>query len=290
MASLDIRDEIDDSLTEGELPAQGGGQITPTVLPGFHLLQLPGNLDQCWEAKDYEKKDDDGNVMVYQPGTKNAQGEDLAGKPIIEQHFLLKFDKDSPLIVVGGGTFDGLPVMATITTLPRKRGKKTDANRPNVADMTYFVRDCLNDNSPVKFRKDWIAIVNKYAGKVIRIESGLSAQCDPERVKYVDDGTGKTIEDPDGQKGCGQAQGPKSKQGSRLYTSDFKIKLYQVKATGEAWHTREDAVQAAAAIGLGVDQIAVIDSFTDRGTCKNCGAALRGFFRIERFCKPLASV
>lgn len=271
---LEFRNDVEESMTEGDLPEQGGGQRTPTIMPAIHLFRLPANLDQCWDARDYEKKDAEGNVM---------NGPD--GKPLVEQHLLLQFDKDNPLVVVGG-EYDGLPAHATITTMGRRRGKRNDPKAPVVADMTYLLRDALNDNTPIKFRKDYFAAINKHAGQVIRLETGLSAQCNPERVRYIDDGAGNVIEDPDGTKGCDAAGG---KPKSRLYTNDFKVTQYQVKTTGEVFNTRDEAVAAAAALSLPATDVKAIETFTDRAWCKSCGAALRGFFRIERFLKPLAS-
>lgn len=278
--ALALRDDVEESLTEGELPSQGGSFV-PTVLPNHYHLRLPANLDQCWDAKDYEKKDSDGHVIMG-PDSKT---------PLVEQHLLLKFGKENPLIVVGG-EFDGLPVSSTITTMARRRGKKGDATAPIVSDMTYFLRDSLNDQATkIVMRKDYIPAINRFAGKIFRIESGLSAQCDPERVRYIDDGNGGVVEDPDGVKGCDQAQGPQSKVGSRLYTSDFKVKRFQVNSTGEVFNTREEALESCTALGLAAaSEIKPIDSFVDRAWCKNCGAALRGFFRIERFAKPIAGI
>lgn len=275
--AIQFRDEVEESLTTGELPEQGGGAIVPTVLPGIHTLRLPANLDQLWDAKDLEKRDSNGNVVM---------GAD--GNPVLEQHFFLSFDKDNPLIVVGGD-FDGLPVSANISTLARLRGKKTDANRPRVADMTYLLQTSLNDKSPIRFRKDFVAAVNRHAGEIIRIESGLQAQCSSERVRYIDDGTGRAIEDPDGTKGCDHAAGPQSKEGSRLYSQDFKIQMFRNAATGETFNSRDEALQSVAAMGLGADQVQPVNTYSDRAICKNCVALLRGFFRIEKFLPPLAS-
>ena len=275
--ALNLRNDVEESMTEGELPSQGSSYV-PTILPAIHSLRLPANLDQCWDAKDYEKKDDDGNVI---------QGPD--GKPVVEQHLLLRFDKENPLIVVGGD-FDGLPATGTISTMARRRGKRGDPNAPKVSDMTYFLRDSLADATPIKFRKDYIPAINKHAGHVIRIESGLSAQCDETRVRYIDDGAGGVVEDPDGVKGCGAAGGEKGgRKLERLYTNDFKVKQFRIEATGETYNNREEALEAAGAMSLGADQVKQIEVFTDRAYCKSCGAALRGFFRMERFLKPLAS-
>lgn len=291
--ALNLRDEVEQSLTEGELPSQGGS-ATPTIFPGIHHLLLPANLDQCWSAFDVQKKDAQGNVLTTPApaGTKDTNGNDISGQPIpvVEQHLMLKFDKDNPL-VVSGGEYDGLPVSATISTLARRRGKKTDPNAPMVADMTYLLRDCLNDQSTkITFRKDYVPAINRFAGQMIRIESGLQAQCDPERVRYISDGGGGVIEDPDGVKGCGAAGGEKGgKKLERLYTNDFKVPGFQVIDTGETYNSREEALEAATAINLGADRIKQITRYTDRIICRTCGATLRGFFRIERFLKPLAS-
>jgi hypothetical protein len=272
----EIRDEAEESFTGGEgapeLPEQGGS-FTPTILPGTHLFRLPANIDQAWEAKDYEKKNADGTVIM------------AGDKPAVEQHLLLKFNEDAPLIVVSDDEYNGLPAHATITTIARPRGKKSDPNRPHVHDLTYFVRDSLNDKTPVTKKKEWIPLVNKYAGYLVRVEHGLSAQCSSDRVRYIDDGTGKAIEDPDGTKGCDHAAGEKSVDGSRLYTNDFKVKYWQSAASGNNYNTREEAIEQ----GEPADQLKQLTGFSDRAVCKNCGAMLRGFFRIERFLKPLAS-
>lgn len=269
---LQIRDEREESLTEGELPSQGGGYV-PTILPGRDFFRIPANVDQCWEARDYEKKDIDGNVVV-----------DGTGKPVIEQHFLLKFDKENPLVVVGG-EYDGLPAQATITTIPRRHGKKGDPKATMVHDITYLVRTSLGDKTQVTKRHEWMPIINKYAGHIIYLEHGLSAGCDPERVRYVDDGTGKSIEDPDGTKGCDHAQGMEKKAGSRLYTNDFKIMVFQDTTTGATYNTRDEAIEA----GVAAASVKQVPAFVDTVTCKGCGARLRGFFRIEKFLAPLAS-
>lgn len=241
-----------------ELPSQGGSR-TPTILPGVSLFRLPPNLDQCWMPFDVEKKIDKV-VQTYPAGTM-VNGEDVSGKPIIEHHLMLVFDSENPLVVVGG-EFDGLPVnYVSISTLPRKRGKGDDA--PNVPDMTYFVRKSLNDQTPVLTRRDWMTIVNKYPGAVVRFEHGLSAFCDPERVRYISDGAGGVLEDPNGEHGCGK--GAAGKEGGRFYTSAFRVKELDTEGNETGRMVYVDSIQ-----------------------CPNCGAMLRGFFRVEKFMPPLA--
>ncbi len=247
------------AMTADELPSQGGSR-TPTILPGTSTFRLPANIDQCWEPFDFEKKI--GGVVQTHPAGTVIGGVDVSGQAVIEHHLMLKFDSENPLIVEGG-PYDGLPVnYVSISTMPRKRGKGDDA--PSVPDMTYFVRKCLKDASPVQKRSDWMAIVNKHAGAIIRLEHGLSAFCDPERVRYIGDGAGGVIEDPDGNHGCGK--GPAGKERARFYTSAFHVD----EVDGDGNKTGRKV-------------------YTDAVTCPNCGAALRGFFRVEKFLEPLAS-
>jgi hypothetical protein len=104
------------------------------------------------------------------------------------------------------------------------------------------------------------ATINKYAGKTIRIEHGLSAHCRPDAVRYIDDpskpGQG-TIKDPTGAKGCGddskRRADDKGKKG-RYYTKDFK------DAEGK---------------------------YQTEVECLDCPAILRGFPSVERFLPPL---
>lgn len=256
-AELNLRDEVEDSYTGEDLPAQMGSP-TPTIFPGIDLFQIPPNVDQCWDAKDVQRKDADGNLLANADGT-----------PLVDQHLFLKFDRDSPLIVVGG-PYDGLPATATISTMARNRARKGEEPRL-VADLTYFVRDSLQDKTPVAKRKDWIAIVNKHAGHLVRLEHGLSAFCDPERVRYLsEDGTedGRSVLDPTETHGCGMSDG--KREGSRLYSQAFKSSEEELDANGNPTGRK-------------------ITTWRESAVCKGCGAMLRGFFRVERFLKPLAS-
>lgn len=268
---LALRDEREETYTGEDLPAQGGGFV-PTIFPGRDFFRLPANLDQCWEAKDYEKKDRDGNVI---PDPADPT------KPQVEQHLLLRMDQENPMVVVGGD-YDGLPATATVTTIARRRGKKTDKDAPMVHDLTYLVRTSLADKTPVSLKKEWPAVVNRHAGAIVFLEHGLSANCDPERTRYIDDGTGSGIEDPDGIKGCGKANG---KEHGRLYSNDFKVSRFQDDRTGSVYNTREEALEAE----VPAANIKVVQVFVDTVYCKGCGARLRGFFRVEKFLPPPAS-
>ena len=127
---------------------------------------------------------------------------------------MLKFDRNSPL-VVQGGPHDGEPMTATFSTHPRQRGKTDDPKTAWIADAAYLLDLALADKSRPASSKLLETLINKYGGKVIRLEHGLSGQCRPDRVRYIrvttSEGT-TDLQDPTGQKGCGR----------RYYTRDFK--------------------------------------------------------------------
>lgn len=218
---------------EGELPEQGGGS-RETLLPGTHTFRLPDNLEGLWH---------DGNGIV-----DNRPGSPTHGQKVIRPS--LKFDKNNPLIVVGGPD-DGAPMLATIGTNPRPRGKKDDPKTPYISDAAFFLEIGLQDKSRPKTLPELKATINRYGGKTVRIEHGLSAQCNPEKVRYIAveaaDEAGNvhvtSMQDPDGTKGCGR----------RYYTKDFKLPA---------------------------------GGYSDQLQCQ-CGAYLRGFEQIERFLPPV---
>lgn len=245
---LIVRDDDETTVTGGELPEQGTPQ-TPTILPGIHLFRLPAALAQCWGSFDVRKKDANGNVMTFPAGTKDAAGADIGGQEMSEQHLMLKLDRDNPLICIDpNGPYDGLPAQANINTMGRKRGKRDDPNAPIVSDMTYFKVKSLGDLTVIAKRKDWIPVINKHAGAVVRLDHGLRATCREDAVRYIPDTADETgqraVKDATGTMGCGK----------KYYTNAFRVE------------------------GGG---------FADQVNCE-CGARLRGFFQIERFLEPQA--
>lgn len=247
---LGLRDDVIEE-TPADLPEQMGGQGLPPLMPGISLFRIPANLVQCWESYDEALKDDQGNVLAHPPGTNKMVGGqliDVSGQPKVIQRLRVKFDKDTPLIVVGGENNDR-PVATTISNQPRNRARKGEP-KLLVADMAYLLRESLVFKGPLTKNSEWYAAMNQYAGKVFRSEHGLIAFCNPEKVRYINDandpsGLGSVI-DPSGQHGCGK----------RHYTSSFKL----------------PAAQGG--------------KFSDIVYCTQCQAKLRGFFQIERFLKP----
>jgi hypothetical protein len=235
-ATTDIAGEV---WPEGDLPAQGGG-FGPTLMPGIDTFLIPENLAQLWDEIDM--KESNPRSPRYGQTCKYNR---------------LKFDKNSPLIVVEGPN-KGETFTLTIHGHQRPRGGKADdPATPWVSDLAYMLDIGLGDHSRPSSAQALKATINKYAGKTIRLEHGLSAHCRADKQRYILNAEDKSILDPTGQKGCGddtkQREDKKGKQG-RYYTRDFKD-----PTTGE---------------------------YVEEIECE-CGAILRGFPNLERFVPPL---
>lgn len=194
-----------------EMPDQGGGARRSTLYPGIYELKLPDSLIALWhdvEVKDTRQFLKDGQPNpTYDQKVKRRQ---------------LKFDRNAPLVVVGG-TCDGEPMTASFSSAPRprsfKKGASKDPATPWISDLAYLLDISLGDTSRPTTPKALEAAINKHAGKTIRLETGLTAQCRADKVRYlgvlvVEDGkeVEKQIADPTGKKGCGK----------RYNTKDFK--------------------------------------------------------------------
>lgn len=241
---VDIPGEV---YPEGDMPAQMG-DFGPTLLPGIDTFIIPANIAQLWDTQ---------AIKDSRPGSPTL------GQPV--NRLRLKFDRNSPLTIADGTNKDET-MTATFTGNPRPRGKMTDPATPWVSDLAYFLEIGLGDKSRPKTPDALKAQINKYAGKTVRLEHGLSAHCREDKVRYIldpaDDTGTKSILDPAGTKGCSndqkpRADNPKRKMG-RYYTDDFKDP--EAKA-GEP-------------------------AYTDTLQC-DCGAVLRGFPSVERFLPPL---
>ncbi len=186
-----------------DLPTQMGG-VRSTLMPGISNFLLPPELTALWH--DIEATDRRPFLPTGQPNpTKGTKF----------KRRMLKFDRNTPL-VVQGGPHDGEPMTATFSTHPRQRGKTEDPKTAWISDAAYLLDLAFNDKSRPADPKVLEASINKYKGQVIRLEHGLSGQCRPDRVRYIrvttSDGE-SDLQDPTGQKGCGR----------RYYTRDFKV-------------------------------------------------------------------
>jgi hypothetical protein len=245
---LDLRDDDVSEDVPSSLPEQMGGGGTPPLLPGTSIFRLPTDIIQCVKTRDEVQRDEQGNPIADPRDPTKAQ---------VVQRLSVHFDRDHPLLVVGG-EHDGTPQTCLISNSPRNRARKGEP-RILVSDLAYLLRESLNYKGPLTRNSEWVAALQAVQGKIFRAEHGLSAYCNPERVRYINDPADPTfvnaIQDPTGQKGCGG--GPEKK---RLYTSNFKLPAAQ----GGGW--------------------------SDIAYCQFCGAKLRGFFQIERYLKRSAAM
>lgn len=253
--NTDVQGEV---WAEGDLPAQGFG-TNETLMPGIDTFLIPSNLAQLWD--DIDVKDTNPKSKTFGNTVKRMR---------------LKFDKNAPL-VVSEGPNKGETFTLTVTGNQRARGKADDPSTPWVSDLAYMLEIGFGDKSRPTTAQALKAAINKYAGKTIRLEHGLSAHCRPDKVRYVITGdpnpafnpavpesdanpryiNEKSVQDPAGTKGCGddtkQREDKKGKKG-RYYTRDFKDP--------------------------------VTNQYVDTVECE-CGAALRGFPNLEKFLPPL---
>ena len=235
--STQVRTDIPGEVyPEGAMPQLGGGRAS--LQPGVDVFQLPVNLPALWH-----------DIIVEREGTKY-------------KHVQLKFDKDNPLIVVGGPN-NGAAMLMSFTTLPRPRGRKDNPETLWISDLAILLDTGLGDKSRPLTKGGEAGVlalkaaINKYAGRTVRLDHGLSAQCRPDKVRYAfkNEDTDESMEDPRKLKGCGQ----------RHYTKDFKA------PDAKQGEPQFDAV------------IPCKGKYKD-GT--PCGAALRGFESVERILPP----
>jgi hypothetical protein len=238
--ALNLRDDVTEDVPS-TLPEQLGGQGLPTLLPGTHIFRIPTNVQELFETYDEVLKDEAGNPLADPADPTKAK---------IIQRLRVRFDRDNPLVVVGGEDND-TPVTTSISNQPRNRARKGEP-RIMVSDLAYLLRESLQYKGPLTKNSEWVHALTQYGGKIFRVEHGLSAYCSPDRIRYVHDPSDPTlvgsIQDPTGQHGCGQ----------RLYTSAFKIPAQNGQRGG----------------------------FSDIAYCPKCSAKLRGFFQIEKYLKP----
>lgn len=230
------RPDIGGDWPDGSLPEQMGG-ARQTLMPAVYTFRLPQNLAQLWheiEIEDSRQFLANGQPNpTYKQKVKRAQ---------------IKCDRNSPLVVEGGAQ-DGAPMIVSVSTNPRPRGKKDDPKTPWIADLAYVLEVGLGDKSRPTTTEALKAAINKHAGRTLRLETGLSAQCRPDKVRYIllqTTAGESTLQDPSGQKGCG----------SRYYTKDFKD-----PSSGKY----DTEIQC------------------------DCGGVLRGFEQVERILPPLGS-
>jgi hypothetical protein len=254
---------------DGELPEQGFGRST--LMPGIRVYKLPANLAQLWH---------DVEAVDKMPFLRNGQPNPTKGLKVKRR--MLKMDRSSPLVVEGGADH-GLPLTWNPSSSPRARGGKADDPKTAwVSELAYLLDVGLQGGIAPTQRVRPASIqaleaeINKYAGKLVRLDTGLSANCRPDAVRYIAveaAGEGGAVamsimKDPSGQKGCG----------SRYYTKDFKN-----PGAGQP-----DPDAPGAVIPPYDTEIPCTGRMKQPdGSEVECGAALRGFEAVDRILPPL---
>jgi len=249
-----------------DLPEQMLGDFK-ILLPGISVFRLPANLAQLWHLITVEDKN---------PKSKTF------GQTV--ERWQLKLDRSNPLIIESSARAGdiGDALTANFSTVPRPRGKKDDPATAWVADTAYLLDTALADKSRPADPELLKATINKYAGKSVRLQHGLSGQCRADRtvrLEYLDptdttfaaeqreqrrvimeevDATGA----PTGRKGCGK----------RYYTRDFENKA--PRSVDDKYFT----------------EIECSGSYKDgAGVMQPCGAIVRGFPSVDGFLPPLGA-
>jgi len=243
-----------------DLPDQGGGARRTTLAPGIYAFKLPESLVSLWHEVE---------VVDRRAFLGNGQPNPTFNQKVKRSQ--LKFDRNAPLIVVGG-PHDGEPMTASFSSAPRPRSFKKDASKdpatPWISDLAYLLDIALADKSRPSNPEALKATINKYAGRTIRLETGLTAQCRADKVRYIrvetvegNERAEQDLQDPTGKKGCGK----------RFNTKDFKDPAtgkYDLEIACVCGDPTQDEVNA------GVLPATVI---------------VRAFEQVERFLPPLGS-
>lgn len=219
-------EQVGEALDYASMPEQLGTFVDPPQ-PGTFRFKFPTRMDDLWESFDYAE------------GTP-------PGKRI-----RAKFDDAHPLLILQSpdGTHNGEPFTTTVTNAERPRGKKTDANRPQISDMDYFNRDVFGLAQKPVGNVGYAQEFMKHAGEEFTADITWSWYCNPKRNIYVDNGQGGYMEVD--QKGCEQS----------YYPRDL-----------EKVHANPDDPQSPMVYPL-------------RITCGKCGANLRAFANLSNFRK-----
>ncbi len=234
----------------GGLPEQTGSGGRTALAPGIYTFRLPQNLAQLWSTSTYKE---------FRQFLPNGQPNPTFGQ---QQPFsMLKFSKESPLVVEGGDA-TGTPMLAVFNTIRLPRGKKDDPLTAWVHDLAYILETCLSDASRPQTVDLLVAQINQHAGRSIQLTIGRKGECRMDQVRYIptqrtDPKTGRlipmeqgfnTTADPSGKKGCGK----------KFWSRDYADK----------------------------NNPASLQCEIPQG---GCGAMIRGFEHVIGFLPPLAS-
>ncbi len=191
----------------GDLPEQTGSGGRSALAPGIYTFRLPQNLPQLWSTSTYKE---------FRQFLPNGQPNPTFGQQL--PFTMVKFSKESPLVVEGGAA-SGTPMLAVFNTIriPR-RGKRDDPLTPWIHDLAFILETCLVDASRPQTTELLVAQINQHAGGTVQLTIGRKGECRADQVRYIpqqrtDPKTGAlipmeqgfdTVPDPSGKKGCGK--------------------------------------------------------------------------------------
>lgn len=176
---------------EGEVPRQfGEGRTNP--YPGKYGFQLPHNIDEVYDRVETKVRDKEVERI-------NAN-----------------FDSGHPIVILAtpsgeehnqGSTFE-----TRVSNVERARDKE---KTKFVSDLYYLLVEGLgHDESDLrkklaaaKAKKSnpnvvWAEALNTHAGETFGARVVWSARCREDATRYIEV-DGRSVEDPDGEKGCG---------------------------------------------------------------------------------------
>ena len=174
-SDLDLKDDKVEGVDYDNVGEERGA-FTPNLPEGDYEFQLPQKLSSLWEI------------------SNSAKG----------QRVRLQFSNDEPLRVSNSKTPElvGSAWTGSISNVERNRARKGEPDRL-VSDLGLFMRNALKDQTKVAGQKDLMAVINKHAGAKFVANNEWSAYCNRNKIRYVTDESGHSVEDPSGTMGCG---------------------------------------------------------------------------------------
>lgn len=224
---LALKDESAVSFDWDNPPEQPAGGFAPAIYPDSYEFELPKDLENCWE------------VVEINEG-------DLKG-----QYVALQFDAQHPLVGIRSqsGQHDGETYNGRISGVPRNRSKKGDPPK-YASDLMYLLLYGFEGKEKPKNSREWISVVNGYAGKHFVADAEWSAFCNKKKTIYVYDAQGNAVEDPG------------------VVNPETGVTSKRV-GCGKNYYMRDIPKDAQGA-------------YSERFQC-SCGAALRAFPQLVRF-------
>lgn len=191
MAKLNELAKQQSAVDMANVPEQFG-DFAPPPQPGRgYLFQLP----RFSESDDFEE---DETVV----------------DGVAKKRLLMQFKGEKSLTIVESPTGEGIgdPVRFRCSSEERSFG---DEGKSAVSPMHYLMtalHEVPSGWSSMQFAKAFI----KHSGDKFRGDVTWSSYCNPDKVRYIwDEAQGKSVEDPDGNKGCGQRWAPQQRKNKK---------------------------------------------------------------------------